>query len=244
MSVKSLLQIILILLIFFILGTIYFFYFYSKPNSEIISIENQKLSLANNNLGDLSTEDALEEAKIKNLGTNKVDPKNKLIVNDTKNEVNQNNTNSSNGNNNINEIKNLTKEIEYITSNKNGEIFKISAKYGKTNLKNNNILDLEKVNGVILSDRKSEIYISSDNAKYNYDNQDSKFYGNVEIKYDNKVITCNNLDLIISDNIAVAYSNVIMKDDKSKMKAQMITLNTITKDIIINSGDKIKIGIN
>ena len=89
-----------------------------------------------------------------------------------------------------------------------------------------------------------EIYISSDNAKYNYDNQDSKFYGNVEIKYDNKVITCNNLDLIISDNVAVAYSNVIMKDDKSKMKAQMITLNTITKDIIINSGDKIKIRIN
>lgn len=244
MSVKSLLQIILILLIFFILGTIYFFYLYSKPSSEIISIENQNLSLTNNSSEDLTTEDALEEVKIKNLGTNKIDQKNKLIVNNANNEINQKNTNSSNSNNHIDEIKNLTKEIEYITSNKNGEIFKISAKYGKTNLKNNNILDLEKVNGVILSDRKSEIYISSDNAKYNYDNQDSKFYGNVEIKYDNKVITCNNLDLIISDNVAVAYSNVIMKDDKSKMKAQMITLNTITKDIIINSGDKIKIRIN
>ena len=244
MSVKSLLQIILILLIFFILGTIYFFYFYSKPSSEIISIENQKLSLTDNNSEDLTTEDALEEVKIKNLGTNKIDQKNKLIVNNANNEINQNNTNSSNSNNHIDEIKNLTKEIEYTTSNKNGDIFKILAKYGKTNLKNNNILDLEKVNGVILSDRKSEIYISSDNAKYNYDNQDSKFYGNVEIKYDNKVITCNNLDLIISDNVAVAYSNVIMKDDKSKMKAQMITLNTITKDIIINSGDKIKIRIN
>ena len=32
--------------------------------------------------------------------------------------------------------KNLTKEIEYITTNKNGDIFKILAKYGKTNLKN------------------------------------------------------------------------------------------------------------
>ena len=83
-----------------------------------------------------------------------------MIVNNANNEINQNNTNSSNSNNHIDEIKNLTKEIEYITSNKNGEIFKISAKYGKTNLKNNNILDLEKVNGVILSDRKSRnLYI-------------------------------------------------------------------------------------
>ena len=89
MSVKSLLQIILILLIFFILGTIYFFYFYSKPSSEIISIENQKLSLTNNNSEDLTTEDALEEVKIKNLGTNKIDQKNKLIVNNANNEIMQ-----------------------------------------------------------------------------------------------------------------------------------------------------------
>ena len=31
----------------------------------------------------------------------------------------------------------ITKEIEYITTNKNGEIFKILAKYGKTNAEDN-----------------------------------------------------------------------------------------------------------
>ena len=142
------------------------------------------------------------------------------------------------------EIKNLTKEIEYITSNKNGDIFKISAKYGKTNIKFSNILDLEKVIGVISSAKRANIYISSDFAKYNYDNQNSKFYGNVELKFDNKIITCNNLDLIISDNIAVAYNNVIMNDSTSTMKAQVVTLNTLTKDIKINSQQKIKIKIN
>ena len=36
-------------------------------------------------------------------------------------------------------LENLSKDIEYISTNRNGDIFKIIAKYGKTNIKNNNI---------------------------------------------------------------------------------------------------------
>ena len=92
-------------------------------------------------------------------------------------------------------INNLTKEIEYVTSNDNGDTFKIFAMYGKTNLENTNILDLEKVDGIISSLERSKIYITSDFAKYNYSNQNSKFYTNVVIKYDNKKMTCDYLDL-------------------------------------------------
>ena len=132
------------------------------------------------------------------------------------------------------ENKNLTKEIEYITTNKDGDTFKILAKFGKTNLKNSNILDLELVAGMISSTKRSQIYISSDKARYNYNNQSSQFYSNVELKYDNKIITCNNLDLNINENYAVAYNDVKIKDNKSVLKAQMITLNILTKDININ----------
>ena len=45
----------------------------------------------------------------------------------------------------------------------------------------------------------------------------------------------------LSENIAVAYNNVIVKDDISVMKAQNIILNIITKDININSEEKVKI---
>ena len=83
--------------------------------------------------------------------------------------------------------------------------------------------------------------ISSDKAKYNYSSQDSKFYKNVEIKYDGKIITCDSLDLLISENIAVAYNNVMIKDENSLMKAQVITLDILTKDIKINSEDKVKV---
>ena len=44
--------------------------------------------------------------------------------------------------------------------------------------------------------------------------------------------------------IAVAYENVVVKDENSIMKAQMITFDILTKDIIINSDKKIKLITN
>ena len=102
-------------------------------------------------------------------------------------------------------------------------------------------MDLDKVIGVITSAKRSKIDIKSDYAKYNYETQNSEFYSNVEIKYDNRIITCDNLDLQIDNNYAIAYNNVEIKDNKSSMKAQKVTLNLITKDININSEEKVKI---
>ena len=165
--------------------------------------------------------------------------KKNILINEQSNEINSKLKKKSEKINK--ELGNLTKEIEYITKNKNGDIFKILAKYGKTNLENSNILDLENVNGIISSDSRSEIYVKSDYAEYNYTNQESKFYSNVEIRYDNNRITCENLDLIISDNIAVAYNNVVINKDNSLLKAEILTLNITTKDININSKENVKV---
>ena len=254
MSIKSLLQIILFLLILVIVGGIYYLYFYSGSLNDVSSIESlekleeekslteeneilESMSEVNNNIkldNSVKKEDNLNNAYSEN--------DDKSLNNSQKKEIVQNNILEQNIDNE--EIKNLTKEIEYITSNKNGDVFKIRAKYGKSNLKNANVLDLKYVNGEILSDKRSTIYVSSDLANYNYTNQNSKFYKDVVIKYDNKTITCDKLDLMISENIALAYSNVVVKDDKSIMKAQIITLDIITKDININSEDKINIVTN
>ena len=233
MSIKSLLQIILFLLILVIVGGIYYLYFYSGPsnNTKIESLERlseQKIVDEENEILESITDpknEKNEETKI--ISKNEIISKNNKVKNITPEKNNQ--------------IKNLTKEIEYITSNKNGDRFKILAKYGETNIKNSDILDLKKVNGEILSSKRSTIFLSSDLANYNYNNQNSKFYNNVIIEYDNIIITCDKLDLNMSDNIAVAYDNVTMKDDKSIMKAQIITLDILTKDININSSEKIKI---
>ena len=246
MSIKSLLQLILLLLIFLIIGGIYFFYFYTGNNIQVFDTNNiskneQKMINQDNE----TVEEVLEDIKIDNskvLDDNKEQINNKTKVSFDSQKNSSNKIIQTTDNNET--VENLTKEIEYVTSNSKGDIFKIIAKSGKTNLNNTNILDLDQVDGIISSLERTEIYIESDHAKYNYTNQNSKFYKNVVVKYDNKVMTCDNFDLNAGDNIAVAYGNVIIKDDKSIMKAQIVTMDTITKDIKINSDEKVKIFTN
>ena len=244
MSIKSLLQLILFILIILVLGGVYFLYFYVNPNEnlEIKSTVSKNLNNQDNLTNEVSDRENLEEIVLneenqinndyKDDGSKKI-----KINNDQKNKNKADREKNVNKDDELDEIKNLTKEIEYVTSNNNGDIFKISAKYGKTNLKDTRVLDLEQVVGLITSSQRSEIYLTSDYAKYNYTNQNSKFFDNVEIKYDEKIIYCDNLELEMSKNIAVAYGNVLIKDKKSLMKAQKITMDIVTKDISINSSE-------
>ena len=239
MTVKSLLQIILFLLIIIIVGGIYFLYFFSgTQNHGTIKVDNnskiaqENMTLNQNNIDKDNQLIKIEENKNQKLNKESISDKPK--VNKDKLKKNKEIDNSQ-------YVQNLTKEIEYITSTKNGDIIKIFAKSGKTNLKNNNILDLEDVNGTISSDGKSNVYISSKFAEYNYSDQNSKFYEDVEIKYIDRIIICDNFDLKINDNIAVAYNNVIIRDNKSLMKAEKVTMNILTKDINIESKEKIEI---
>ena len=231
MSIKSLLQIILILLIFIIIGGIYYIYFYSDPNKKV------ELSKINENLN-LSVDKVI-------LEDNEATDKNNLSISgfeDSK-KVNDDKKNTEEKEE-YNKFENLTKQIQYITSSSNGNVFKILADTGKTNLKNRNLLDLENVEGSIISSERPDIYISSNFAEYNYSNQNSKFYGDVVIKYNDQVIKCDNLDLKISDNIAIAYNNVILQNRNSLMKAEKITMNILTKDISINSNEEIEVTKN
>lgn len=247
MSIKSLLQFILLLLIVIILGGIYFLYFYSSPvkkslldekNLEEFNkiLENKDTSSDQEILGDNKNKEDYE-----NIDTNSENTK-QNITEFQKNKDNQ--TINKQIEKDINVTESLMKNIEYVTTNKNDDVFKILAKNGKTNIENSNVLDLTEVDGIISSKERSDIFITSDFANYNYTNQNSKFYRNVIIKYDNKIMTCDNFDLFSNDNIAIAYGNVIIEDNNSYMKAENVILNIITKDVNINSTNKIKIITN
>ena len=248
MSIKSLLQIILFLIIILIISGIYIIYFDtgSLKNQLIIGKTLDKITKKSSNeelLEDIFT--SKNEKKI----TKTLDIDNKeQLANKENHEINlKKNLEKKKLNlkeNSKEDIKNLTKEIEYITSNEKGDTFKITAKYGKTNNENSNILDLENVDCIISLIKRSEVIISSDYAKYNYNNQNSRFYNNVRIKYDDKIITCDTLDLQTNNNLAIAYNNVKVEDGKSIMKAQNVILNLINKNIKINSKDKIQIFTN
>lgn len=243
MSIKSLLQLILFMLIILILGSIYFIYFYSKYPNNDTSFQNKIYEIENKSDAKINLDQEILEDK--KFTINSDQQKQNTTISNKSNEIKKNTKLKKEINlvkeKKIDNVSNLTKDIEHITTNKNGDIYKILAKYGRTNLKNNDILDLEKVDGIISSSDKSKLYITSDYARYNYINYDSEFYSNVIIKYDGNVITCNNLKINLKKNIAVAYNNVIVERDNSVMKAQKISMDLETKDIIINSDDKIKV---
>ena len=231
MSLKSLLQLILLLMIILIIGGVYYTYFITAPTNNLIKNQDDLYQIDSKlSNKELTTNDEVLET-IKFSKDKKTKNEDRL----TKSEI------ITSSEKKISEKSNQSKDIEYIATKENGDIFKILARYGRTNLNNSKMLDLEDVKGTISSKNNLDFYISSDFAKYNYTNQDSKFYSNVKIKYDDKEITCDNFELSVSENLAVAYENVVFKNSGSIMKAKTIIVNISTKDIKINSNDKIKI---
>ena len=120
------------------------------------------------------------------------------------------------------EIKNIVKNIEYTSIDQKGNQFILLANSGRSNIDNNDILDLDDVRGEIKSDKRDTIFIVSDYAQYNTVSLNSKFYQNVKINYQDKEITCENFDINMETNNAIAYNNVVIVDPKSVMKAGII----------------------
>ncbi len=263
MSVKSLIQILILLLIPIIVGVVYFKYFDKKQSM----LEEIKLSEEVKNEKLLDLEKKILELELKNnILSKKLQTKNdeKIIVEDTKGlesekkTLNKNEEVKKNKKSELDketeekkliekielkeikledkdkEIKNFVKDVEYTSVDERGNRFRLLANSGKTNNSNKNILDLENVRGEIKSDKRDTIFITSDYAEYNISNLNSKFYENVIIDYQDKKISCINFDINMSTNKAIAYNDVIITDPKSIMKAGIVEFDLKTKDININ----------
>ena len=249
MSIKSFIQILILCLIIFIIGGVYFKYFETKKNvveeinldknsinKQILDLEEKisQLELKNINLNKKLESEIEKKIIVENLKSSDVKIKKQDVKDkerkDKKNEPKENKTN------NIikREVKNFVKDVEYTSVDQRGNKFQLLANSGKTNNKNNDILDLVNVRGEINSDKGDTIFITSDYAQYNTVNLNSKFYENVIIDYQDKKISCINFDINMKTNKAIAYNNVTITDPKSKMKAGIVEFDLKTKNININ----------
>ena len=242
MSIKSFLQIIILCLIGLIVSVVYLKYFKTANNiveevdlpennlvNETEELKNKiiELELKNNEL-----KDKIKNNINKQEETIKIEEKNQSEKKNTKKEIKEKETIKKN----IvkKEVKNLVKDVEYISVDQKGNRFYLLANSGKTNKNNKNVLDLENVRGEITSDKRATIYIKSDFAHYNSKNLNSKFYKNVIINYEDKKITCLNFDINMETNKAIAYNKVVVTDPMSIMKAGIVEFDLKTKDININ----------
>ena len=239
MSLKSLIQVIIVLIILIILGGVYFTYF---TNYNKISEENSKQKI-NTEIDEIIPKK--EEAKTL---IDETSEKTKIISDkEIKSEEIKSEEISLNKKIKPNKpkIDNIIKDIEYLTTDKSGNKYKILATSGRTNSEDKNVLDLDNVRGIITSKNKSTIYIVSDFAEYNSSSLQSNFYQNVLINYEDKEIACDYFDVNMQTNIAIAYNNVVVTDPQSIMKAGKIILNIETKVININpDNNKVTVTIN
>ena len=265
MSLKSLIQVIIILIIIIILGGVYFNYF---ANNNKISLENNEKNIQTEidtnktkkkekkNLpeessvkAEINVSEEVKEVKSEEVKSEEVkEVKSEEVKSEEVKEVKSENVNLKKKiKPNKPEIDNIVKDIEYLTTDKNGNKYKILATSGRTNSEDKNILDLDNVRGVITSNKISTVYIVSDFAEYNSSELNSNFYQNVVINYEDKEITCDYFNVDMKTNFATAYNNVVVTDPKSIMKAGKIILNIETKDININpdnNKNKVKVTIN
>lgn len=244
MSLKSLIQIIIIFIIIIILSGVYYNYF----------ANNKKISLEKDNQTNIETgkvvktedlpDEIIEKKKINNVEETKNKEGENIKIEETKIAKIKTTETQKKLKPEKPKIDNIVKDIEYLTTDKNGNKYKILATSGRTNSKNKNILDLDNVRGIITSNKRSTVYIVSDFAEYNAYKLNSSFYQNVVVNYEDKEITCDYFDVDMKTNIAKAYNNVVVKDPKSIMKAGKIILNIETKVININpDNDKKKVSV-
>ena len=255
MSVKTLIQILILILITMIIGGVYIKYFDTKKDivEEInLSETEAKLEILQEKLIDLEkqnkelnkkiSEEIIETANLNNENSEKKNEKDenqkiskkenikKSDVINKNNKVNDTKTNQIKNE----KIKNLVKNVEYTSVDQKGNKFYLIATSGRSNVDNNDVLDLDNVNGEITSETRDTIYIESDYAKYNTVTLNSQFYQNVIINYQDKEIRCINFDINMETNKAIAYNDVIITDPKSIMKAGIVEFDLKTKDININ----------
>lgn len=247
MSIKSLSQIIILLIIFLIIGSVYFVYFKENNNiNEINTLDDQSVSLKTDTIT-IEKETSQNKKKLKNEKE-----KNDQKSLESKQEKNDQNLEEKN----VGEVKkvetidkstlidsNKLTQVEYLTSDKKGNRYVIIADSGKTDKLDKNILKLNNVEGKVSSDKRSDIFIVSDYAKYNSKSQKSFFYDNVVINFEDKQIDCDTFDLNLETNFAIAKGNVTVKDPVSIMKAGKITLDISTKDINIEPEENKKINL-
>ena len=140
---------------------------------------------------------------------------------------------------------NIIKDINYTSRDLKGNEYILIAKEGEIDLDNSDIIFLTDVTAYIKLVKNSElIVITSNYGKYNSINYDTIFSKNVKIDYVDNIITGDYLDFSMMKNLLIVSRNVVYKNLENTMKADVIELDTTTKDTKIfmyNSGEQVNV---
>ena len=138
----------------------------------------------------------------------------------------------------------LIEDLKYLSTDKEGNEYKIEAKKGNIDKGNPEIIYLENVKAIILLQNSDRISIESNFAKYNTKNFDTLFNGTVSVDYGEHTLKSEFLDLSFENNLVSIYDNVRYLSGISSLKAdkaEIDILNKKTKIFMVNPNKKVQI---
>ena len=140
---------------------------------------------------------------------------------------------------------NIIKDIKYSSKDLKGNEYIIEADEGEIDVSNSNIIFLKNVTAYIKLIKKNEmITISSNFGKYNTVSYDTIFSNNVKVDYIDNNLTGDYLDFSMMNSLLIMSKNVVYTNPDNILKADVVELNTITKDTKIfmyNSDEKVEV---
>ena len=145
----------------------------------------------------------------------------------------------------INTSESLIEDLKYLSTDKEGNEYKIEAKKGNIDKDNPDIIYLENVKAIILLQNSENIFIESNYAKYNTKSFDTLFNDKVSIDYGEHLLKSEFLDLSFENNLVSIYDNVRYLSGISSLKADKAEIDILNKKTKIFMEDpKKKVQIN
>ena len=138
----------------------------------------------------------------------------------------------------------LIKDINYSFYDASGNYYELLSEIGKVDINNSNKIFMTNVAATIYLIDSSPVKITSKYANYNKINHETSFFENVEVAHLIHKATSENLDISFSNNLALMYNNIIYNKPGTKLKADRLEIDLVTKNSKIfmdNEFEKIKI---
>ena len=144
----------------------------------------------------------------------------------------------------INTSESLIEDLKYLSTDKEGNEYKIEAKKGNIDKNNPDIIYLENVKAIILLQNSENIFIESNYAKYNTKSFDTLFNDKVSIDYGEHLLKSEFLDLSFENNLVSIYDNVRYLSGISSLRADRAEIDILrkkTKIFMENPNKKVQI---
>ena len=121
--------------------------------------------------------------------------------------------------------ENLNSDLFYKSEDKDGNKYEIKSKNGIISQKRANLISMNDVSATVFLNDGGKIFIVSDSASYDSNNNDTLFKGSVKMNYNDHTIKSNYIDLSFEENKAIIYENINYNSNLSKLEADKIIVD-------------------